>query len=278
MRAPSIVAENLSKNYGNTEALKKVNFSIAGKGLLIIYGPNGSGKSTLLRLISGIEKPSGGSILVNGAIPWMNLDYTSRILVLIAEGTWLPSYYTGFELARMLSKARRVPIENIRDYADLLGVSRYWRKPIATYSMGMRKRLLLLLGFSLSGDVDIILFDEPYTLLDANTRRLVSQLLLRLSRSKLIVVATHILTSAEERAREAIVLVNGEVKTIIKRESSPSVVCEYNLEILQKLAERNIPFSYDPQNAKIIIYSWEGRLPENCERGITSLILEKLIK
>ena len=277
MGKSSIVAERLSKKYGYTEALKGVDFAVEGSGLVIVYGPNGSGKSTLLRLASGVEKPSSGLILVNGVEPWRNLGLVSRMLVLVAEGTWLPSYYTGLELARMLHKARGVPLDTIEHYAGLLGVSSYWKRPVATYSMGMRKKLLLLLGLSLGSESSIFLFDEPYTLLDATTRRILSGIILDLSRSKLVVIATHILTKAEEQADTAIVLVNGEVKGVIMRETSASMVCEYRPELVRLFTEKGVGFSYDPGEKRVIVYSWEGDLPEGCERRITSHILERIV-
>lgn len=277
MERTSIVAENLEKNYGYTQALKRVNFSIEGKGLFLIYGPNGSGKSTLLRLISGIEKPSTGLILVNGIEPWKNPSYISQVLALISEGTWLPPYYTGLELAVKFSRARFIPMESIEHYADTLGVSRYWKRLIATYSMGMRKKLLLLLGFSLSEKVSILLFDEPYTLLDVSTREVVSKIIHKLSRYKLILVATHILTKAEESAEKAIVLVNGKIRTILEKDKSPSIECSDKTKIVQELVKKKVVFTYNPREGKIIAYSWQGIVPENCERKITTSILEKLI-
>lgn len=273
-----IEADKLSKKYRSTWALRNVTFTIKGKGLTVVYGPNGSGKSTLLRLIAGLEKPSIGTIMVNGVEPGKDVGKINRAIAYYAEGTWVPPYYTGVELVEHFIRSTRIDAGLIKDLADSMGVTAYWRKMVAGYSMGMRKKLILLLTMAEAEESDIILLDEPYTLLDTSTKNLIGEWINRVSRKKLVLNATHILTEAEEHAYYGMVLVNGKLKTMLKAESSPSIICRYNQEIINEASKQNSTIKTDPQKSIVEIHPWKNKIPKECRKAITLLALEELTK
>ena len=273
-----IEADKLSKKYRSTWALRNVSFTIKGRGLTVVYGPNGSGKSTLFRLIAGLEKPSSGTIMVNGVEPGKDVGKINRAIAYYAEGTWVPPYYTGVELVEHFTRSTQVDTRLIRDLADSLRVTTYWRKMVAGYSMGMRKKLLLLLTMAEAEESDVILLDEPYTLLDTPTKNLIGEWINKTSREKLVLNATHILTEAEEHAQYGMVLVNGKLKTILKAENSPSIICKYNQEIINEASKHNSTIKTDPQKNIVEIHPWKNKTPKECRKAITLLALEEQTK
>ncbi|MEB3805938.1 MAG: ABC transporter ATP-binding protein [Desulfurococcales archaeon] len=220
-----IVFEGVWKRYGLWYALRDVSFSFTGPGLLLVYGPNGSGKTTLAKIILGLARPSRGRVIVGGVDPATQPRRVQGMIANLLEGVAVPSWLTGRELARYYARTRGVPWSLVVEEAETLGVTGYWGRVIAGYSMGMRKKLLLALALAGSREAEALLLDEPYTFLDAASRERVAERIRSVSREKTVVVATHLITGAEEEAREALVLDNGRLVARLRRSESGVVAC-----------------------------------------------------
>jgi ABC-type multidrug transport system ATPase subunit len=191
-----VVAENLSKRFGFTWALRGVCLKLGG-GLHLLLGPNGSGKTTFLKLAVGMLKPTSGLVRVLGLDPWREWPELSKRVAFAMEGAPLPWWMSGRSLLRELCSMRGSPFSGVERLAGELGVAGYWERPILTYSSGMAKRLHLLaaLGF----EADLYALDEPFTLVDKATIAKLVQLLEELrSGGRTLLVATHYLPEGLE--------------------------------------------------------------------------------
>jgi len=258
----------VSKRYMTTWALRDVSLEIEGKGIYVLYGHNGSGKSTIIKILTGITRPTKGKVEVCGHDPGIRPSKVLRHLAAAIEGSGLPPYLSGEELAQAVGKERGIDTTSIREAAQGLEVTEYWRRPIFTYSMGMRKKLLLsiALGLAFGGGARALVLDEPYTLLDVDSVGRVSELIQRVGSHVTVVVATHIITRAEESARAVFVLRNGRIVRVLSRERSPIFECPYSRGLLSRLEKVGYEYiSVDRKAGRAMIVEPGAELPE-CTR------------
>jgi len=202
-------ALNVVKRFGPTVALDGVSVEF-GSGLNLLLDPNGSGKSTLLKLWCGLIRPARGRVEVFGLDPWARRVDVMRRVSAFFEDVPAPWWLSGEEFLRVVAGKRGVSWSTVKEYAERLGVTGYWRKLIRGYSCGMRKKVMLLA--TLVADVNGYILDESHTLLDKDSIRVVDEIITEKVRSgRIVVVATHILTGVERLAKGFAILHNGRV-------------------------------------------------------------------
>jgi ABC-2 type transport system ATP-binding protein len=158
-----IEAIGLSKRYGETLAVDDLSFTVPPGQVTGFLGPNGAGKSTTMRLILGLDKPSSGSVLVNGR------PYTEYRRPLIEVGALLDakamhpgrSAYDHLLCLALSNGIGRARVDQVLDYVGLSSVA---RKRVGGFSLGMRQRLGI--AAALLGDPRVLMFDEPVNGLD----------------------------------------------------------------------------------------------------------------
>lgn len=233
-------AVNVWKHFGATIALANVSLSL-DRGLHVIAGPNGSGKTTLLKIWSGLLRPSRGRVRVLNLDPWLQKTSLLKRVHVAFEDIQLPWWVSGLEYLRFVAASRGVSWGGVLEIAEMLEITGYWAKLIRGYSSGMRKRVLL--AQALIGEPEIIILDEPYTLLDVKAVRVLHEVM----RSKLkdgatVVIATHILTEFEDEATTLTVLRNGSVQRHYRENDmreKASIVC-YDKETARMIAEASL--------------------------------------
>jgi ABC-2 type transport system ATP-binding protein len=233
-------AVNVWKHFGATIALANVSLSL-DRGLHVIAGPNGSGKTTLLKIWSGLLRPSRGRVRVLNLDPWLQKTSLLKRVHVAFEDIQLPWWVSGLEYLRFVAASRGVSWSGVLEIAEMLEITGYWAKLMRGYSSGMRKRVLL--AQALIGEPEIIILDEPYTLLDVKAVRVLHEVM----RSKLkdgatVVIATHILTEFEDEATTLTVLRNGSVQRHYRENDmreKASIVC-YDKETARMIAEASL--------------------------------------
>lgn len=256
MPGEAFIARKVWKQFRATIALSDVSVAY-GKGLNVIMGPNGSGKSTLLRLFLGLLKPSKGVVESLGLTPWKATDKLLKNIGACLEGTSLPWWLSGIDVIRMFASRRGLEWARIKEIAEELGVTAYWHRPIIGYSMGMRKKLLLLMAFS--GVNEALVLDEPYTLLDSKTIELVDKYIALFSKEVPVLLATHIVTEGVLNADTLTILTGGHVKAhISKEETGRAVLCKVRdfkelLNSLTQVANKVEQLSYRSNKNRIIL-------------------------
>ncbi len=204
-----IVSRGLWKRFGSTVALRDINLIING-GLHLILGPNGSGKSTFLKLSCGLIKPTGGSIYTLGLNPWRNRVKIIKRVGVAFEDIALPDWLSGRDFLRYVVERRRSDWSLMLEMAREFGVTSYWDKMIRGYSSGMRKKIILL--SALGWRPEILILDEPYTLLDRKSIEVLNGILKRtIGEIGLVLVASHIFSGLESYVNSLTILFDGEV-------------------------------------------------------------------
>ncbi|MFL0685400.1 MAG: ATP-binding cassette domain-containing protein [Algoriphagus aquaeductus] len=137
------------------------------EGIHLILGGNGSGKSTLLKALAGIHH-ANGEVLLNGtSLSSQPIDYRRKIGFSAAEPTF-PEYLNLTDLITVVAKAKQSTHAEIAELTTILEVGEFMTYPIGGYSSGMLKKSALMLAFL--GKPELIILDEPFTTIDAQTQ------------------------------------------------------------------------------------------------------------
>ncbi|MCZ7403332.1 MAG: ABC transporter ATP-binding protein [Candidatus Methanoperedens sp.] len=189
-----------SKNNGNTSkellALGGVNLSINKGEFLSIVGPSGCGKSTFLDLVGGLTKPNEGNIYIDGKPvngPGLDRGIVFQQYALFPWRTAIGNVEFGLESKKIAKNER---IEIAQKYLSLVGLAGFEDRYPYELSGGMKQRVAI--ARALAFDPDILLMDEPFGALDAQTREILQIELLRIweETSKTILFITHSIDEA----------------------------------------------------------------------------------
>jgi NitT/TauT family transport system ATP-binding protein len=172
-------------------ALDGINLQVRQGEFLCIVGPSGCGKSTLLHLIAGLQRPSSGSVLVDEE--YVTAPGTDRILIFQEHGLfpWLTVGENVEFGMKMKGVSRKEREERTRYYLRLVHLSQFKDSRPHQLSGGMRQRVAL--ARALATEPDVLLMDEPFAALDAQTRDLLHDELERIwaETGRTIIFVTH---------------------------------------------------------------------------------------
>ena len=214
MSAPVIVAEQLTKRFGDLVAVDQVDLALEAGALCGLIGPNGAGKTTLVHLLTNLYLPTSGSVRILGKRFDREPLAIKQQLGVLPEGLALYERLTGeeylafraevFGLPRAVARAR---MSELFEFTELVPVR---RKPIHQYSQGMKKKLALA-GLLLH-DPQVLLLDEPFESLDPLfVRRLQPTLTALARRGATIFITSHQLHAVEQVCSEVAVMVKGAI-------------------------------------------------------------------
>jgi NitT/TauT family transport system ATP-binding protein len=190
-------------------AIRDINMAVAPGEFVAVVGPTGSGKSTTLGLISGLERPSEGSVQVMGK-PVQGIDprigYVFQADAVFPWKNVLNNVATG---PRFRGQPKAQALERARDWIARVGLSGFEDRYPHQLSGGMRKRVALAQTFI--NEPQILLMDEPFSALDVQTRTMMEDELLQLwsAYSASVVFVTHDLEEAISLADRVCVITSG---------------------------------------------------------------------
>nr|WP_277949988.1 ABC transporter ATP-binding protein [Bailinhaonella thermotolerans] len=172
-------------------ALEHIDLDVREGEFLTLVGPSGCGKSTLLDLVAGLTEPSTGEILIDGRAisgPGLDRGIVFQQYALLPWRTALGNVEFGLEAKGV---PRRERAERARHFLGLVGLTGFERRYPHELSGGMRQRVAI--ARSLAFDPDVLLMDEPFAALDAQTRESLQEELLRIwgKTGKTVVFITH---------------------------------------------------------------------------------------
>ncbi|MCA9600899.1 MAG: heme ABC exporter ATP-binding protein CcmA [Polyangiales bacterium] len=208
----SLEARGITKFYGATVALARVDFRADAGRITSIEGDNGSGKSTLLAILAGLARPSRGSLAVDGRETPTSPRYRSAI-GLVAHAPLLYPDLTGRENLRFFAEAYGLSDGDAAVSREALRfqLEGFWDRPVRTYSRGQLQRTSL--ARALVPNPPILLLDEPTTGLDAeNTGVLVDAMQKARAAGRIVVLVTHDRALADGLADTRVRLERGRVK------------------------------------------------------------------
>jgi ABC-type nitrate/sulfonate/bicarbonate transport system ATPase subunit len=181
MRQTLFYCENITKNYDGEPVVKDISLELHRGGFISLLGPSGVGKTTLFNVLAGVDKPDGGNVFLNGE----NITGAGGKVSYMLQKDLLLEYRTVLDNVILPLLIRGKKKKSAREYAagffSMFGLSGYEKKYPHQLSGGMRQRAALLRtclaaynGYAYQETVthnSVILLDEPFSALDAITRR-----------------------------------------------------------------------------------------------------------
>ena len=189
--ARKLEISGLSKWFGELEALTKIDVAVERGEFIAIVGPSGCGKTTFLRIVAGLEPATSGSILLDGQQlrgPGGNRGFVFQNDSLLPWRTVLSNALIGPEVAGPVGKPERQRTLDLLKLVGLGGFENYYPRQL---SGGMRQRVNLARALAI--DPEVLLMDEPFASLDAQTREIMQTELLRIWEQgrKTVLFVTH---------------------------------------------------------------------------------------
>ena len=232
----NIEAKNLSKIYGDGEnrvvALDHANLEIVSSDFISIMGPSGSGKSTLLHLLSGLDKPSSGSLTYDGKDIYSYSDKElsafrrKRIGFIFQQFNLLPVLTAKENIIMPLLLDKQKPDEAyLKQLTELLGIQGRLEHLPHELSGGQQQRVAI--ARALIAKPDVIFADEPTGNLDSESAAAVIKVLGEVAKDKLVVVVTHNYDQFEKYATRRIKMNDGRItedEVFSKPKPSPEVL------------------------------------------------------
>lgn len=204
---------DVSKYFGDSAALRRVNLSVGPGEAVLLYGPNGAGKTTLLRALAGLSRPTEGTVLVGGKDIHSGAAASKARIGFVSHATFLYNELTARENLRFTgSLFGLADLERKIDAAlDLFAVRDRAAEPVRGLSRGLQQRVSL--ARALLHDPQFLLLDEPFTGLDAESSRNLQQVLRRLpEQGKGIIFSTHDFEQGAVVARRLVAINRGSIR------------------------------------------------------------------
>lgn len=212
-----ISVENVSKRFGDFQAVKNVSLEVKTGSLVALLGPSGSGKSTLLRIISGLELPDAGRIILTGrdatyqSVQDRKVGFVFQHYALFKHMTVRKNIAFGMEIQKRPQDKIKRRVDTLLDLIQLGGLGDRYPSQL---SGGQRQRVAL--ARALAVEPEVLLLDEPFGALDAKVRKDLRDWLRRLHDEVHVttVFVTHDQEEAMEISDEIVVMNRGEIEQI----------------------------------------------------------------
>ena len=234
-----LAAENLTKNYGNAEALKGLTFELFPGEVLAVIGPSGCGKTTLLRLVAGFETPDGGRVLIDGvevSSPVQVLAPSQRKLSMIFQDLALWPHMTVKEHIEFVmnkkNKSKDLVLSNVDKILQGVNLGGYRDRYPHQLSGGEKQRLAI--ARALASNPTYLLMDEPFANLDSILREELQRVVLdlKVNHQMGVIYVTHNVDEAVALADKMAVMRQGRLE---QTGSKDSVVRDPKNEFVRRL-------------------------------------------
>jgi ABC-type multidrug transport system ATPase subunit len=218
-----LIVNNVSKSYGKFSVLENINIEFL-KGIYGLLAPNGAGKTTLIKMLTTLLFPSEGEILYNGTdIFSMGDDYRDILGYLPQEFGYYRNY-SPRKFLHYLSALKGIDRDKAKNRIDellkLVGLENVADKKMGKFSGGMIQRVGI--AQAMLNNPKILILDEPTVGLDPKERVRFRNLLTELSRERIVILSTHIVSDVESIANEIIMIKN---KKVLYKDS-PKNICK----------------------------------------------------
>lgn len=191
-----IVTENLSKKYGDFEAVKSISFSIKKGTIFGLLGPNGAGKSTTIKILTCQLPPTSGTAYIGGLNTVSDAVKIKKKIGVVFESQNLYEELSVYENLNFFRRLYNSPKERIGEVLKAVGMERYQKDKVKTFSKGMKQKIMI--SRALLNDPDVLFLDEPGSGLDPCSAREIRQMILDLKeQGKTILITTHNMEEAD---------------------------------------------------------------------------------
>jgi ABC-2 type transport system ATP-binding protein len=209
-----IETRDLTKNYGPTLAVDKLNLTVNSGEIYGFLGPNGAGKTTTIKMLVGLLKPTSGTAFIDGVDVIKEPIKSKGLVGYIPDSPLVYPKLTGREFLYFVSDIFEVPrsetAEKIEELFKILSLTERADNIIESYSHGMKQKIVI--AGALIHNPSVLVLDEPTVGLDPASAKLVKDLLRGLAeRGKTIFMSTHILEIAERMCDRIGIINNGKL-------------------------------------------------------------------
>jgi len=212
--ATAVSIDGLTKEYGAIRAVDRLTLTIPEAEVFGLLGPNGSGKTTTINCLTGLLKPTGGTIKILGFDAQSQGVEARKVMGVSPQETAVYPYLTGEENVRLFGELYSVPKKalDVRvDYVlEKVGLLDEAKRRVSKYSGGMKRRVSI--AMALVTDPKVILLDEPTVGMDPQARRAIWDFVAELrDEGKTIMLTTHYMEEAEELCDEVGIIDHGRL-------------------------------------------------------------------
>ena len=204
-----IEAHELTKRYGSTTAVDGISFTIAPGSVTGFLGPNGAGKSTTMRMIMGLDRPTSGTVTVNGR------PYARHRAPLAEVGALLDAkaVHTGRSARshlRTMAATHNIPASRVDEVIEMTGLAAVAGKRVGGFSLGMGQRLGI--ASAMLGDPRTLILDEPVNGLDPEGVQWVRRLVRSLAdEGRTVFLSSHLMSEMAQTADQLLVIGRGRI-------------------------------------------------------------------
>ncbi len=226
---------NITKTFGSRTAVNNVSFEIKKGEIYGLIGQNGAGKTTIIRIITGLCKPTSGTVYICGQNVQTHFQKAIINVGAIIENPELYSYMSGIDnLKYFASLYPNISINKINEIVSLMGMQNRINDKVKNYSLGMKQRVGI--AQALLHDPKLLILDEPTNGLDPNGIKEMRILLKRLAKEKgiAILISSHILSEMELICDRVGIIDNGmiiENKTIDELQHSINSKLQISIKV-----------------------------------------------
>jgi ABC-2 type transport system ATP-binding protein len=214
MGETAIEVRGLRKRFGDKEAVAGIDLDIAAGSLAGLVGPNGAGKTTSLSMMTGLLRPDGGQVLINGRDVWADPVAAKAVIGVVPAEARLFERLSGEETLEYAGRLRGLPVGEARSRAaqllDVLDLAADARRLVADYSTGMRKKAML--GCALIHNPPVLFLDEPLEGVDPISADVIRRLLTRLAGSgSTVLFSSHVMELVEQVCDHVSIIDKGKI-------------------------------------------------------------------
>lgn len=204
-----IEVNDVTKRYGDTVAVDQLSFAVQPGIVTGFLGPNGAGKTTTMRMILGLDRPTSGSVTVNGR-SYQDLPAPMHEVGALLEAKAMQGGRTARQHLRWIARAGGLPTIRVDEVLEMVGLSEVANRKAGGFSLGMSQRLGI--ATALLGDPRILIFDEPVNGLDPEGIRWIRSLLQGLAaEGRTVFLSSHLMSEMEETADHILVIGRGRL-------------------------------------------------------------------
>lgn len=236
---------NLCKSYGNHLVLDDISFSIRENEIVGFIGPNGAGKSTLMKCLCGLIHMDSGNVTICGHDIQSQREKALSHQASLIESPGLFFNMTGYENLEIFASLKNVSKDKLQQMADYTRIGDYLKKPVSSYSLGMKQRLAL--STALLSSPQFLMLDEPMNGLDPSgvfeLRKELRKMVDEYGMSLLI--SSHQLNEIEKIADRIIYIENGKIKEVEKQEQTITYQIRVNKIITDHQFRKLSDFLYE---------------------------------
>lgn len=233
-----IEAQNLTKNFGDFQAVKGIDFFMERGEVFGFLGPNGAGKTTTINMLTGLAKPSGGTLTIAGMDGIKDIKKVQGRIGIVPDESNLYDDLSGFDnlvfCASLYGMRKKKREARARELLAQFSLADTGDRPFKAFSKGMKRKLTIAAG--IIHDPEILFLDEPTTGIDVESARQIRQLIASLhAGGTTIFLTTHYIEDAERLCDRIGFIVGGNIVNVstvreLIREAQKEHVMQFSVD------------------------------------------------